>query len=351
MEKTRFFKFLVITLVIALLIPIAIVVIFDPFYHYHKPVKPLKAVLTQAEYQVIGTLKTFDYDSLIVGSSMAENYNNKWFDDNFNVTTVKAVKPGANTSDLIYLINRAYEYKDIKNIYYTLDISALTTEVKENFVNEGMPLYLYNDIIFDDIKYVLNKHVIFKEIPYMIANSFMGDYDEGNSYNWAKYKEFGNIYQELTSEKKEEKKIEEYKQHVDYNLNLLEETVSKHQETKFIFIIPPYSSLWWYEAYMCGDLNYNFHSLNEFFERILSYDNVEVYYFQNMEEIISDLSFYMDLIHYHPDINKKLVDSIGNNDFRITKENKNEILSNMYQLADKCINVYAKEYLENLQEK
>ena len=165
------------------------------------------------------------------------------------------------------------------------------------------------------------------------------------------YKEFGNIYQELTSEKKEEKKIEEYKQHVNYNLNLLEETVSKHQETKFIFIIPPYSSLWWYEAYMCGDLNYNFYSLNEFFERMLDYGNVEVYYFQNMEEIISDLSLFMDFIHYHPDINKKLVESIGDSKFRVTKENKEELLNNMYKLAEKCINVYAKEYLENLQKK
>lgn len=349
LEKKKFLKILIIWIVAVLMLPMTAVVFFDPFFHYHKPIKPLKAVLTQAEYQVIGTLKTFDYDSLIAGSSMAENYNNHWFDEKFGVKAIKAVKPGANTSDLMYLINRAYEYKEIKNIYYTLDIAALNTTVREHYVNEGMPLYLYNDILLDDVKYLLNKHVLLKEIPYMIANSFLVEYDEGNSFNWAKDKQFGNFKYELTKEKKEDKKIEEYKENVEFNLNQLEQLIKTHPETNFIFMVPPYSSLWWYEAYMCGDLEYNFYTLQQAFERLIKFENVEIYYFQDIEEIVSDLSLYMDLLHYHPDINKQLVNSIGDKVYKVTEENKEKKIQNMRQLADKCINIYAKEYLENLQ--
>lgn len=349
LEKKKFLKSLIVSITAVLLLPMAVVFIFDPFFHYHRPIKPLKAVLTQAEYQVIGTLKTFDYDSLIAGSSMAENYNNRWFDEKFKVKTVKAVKPGANTSDLVYLLNRAYQYKEIKNIFYTLDVSAVNTTVREHYVNEGMPLYLYNDFLLDDVKYLLNKHVLLKEIPYMIANSFLGDYDEGNSYNWAKYKQFGNLSYELTKEKKEEKNIEEYKENVEFNLNQLEELIGNHQETRFIFMIPPYSSLWWYEAYMCGDLEYHFYTLEQCFEKLLAYSNVEIYYFQDIEEIVSDLSLYMDLLHYHPEVNKRLVDSIGNKDYLVTMENKKEKIESIKQLADKCINKYAKEYLKKIQ--
>ncbi len=349
LEKKKFLKLLIVSMAAVLLLPMAAVFIFDPFFHYHRPIKPLKAVLTQAEYQVIGTLKTFDYDSLIAGSSMAENYNNRWFDEKFKVKTVKAVKPGANTSDLVYLLNRAYQYREIKNIFYTLDIAAVNTTVREHYVNEGMPLYLYNDFLLDDVKYLLNKHVLLKEIPYMIANSFLGDYDEGNSYNWAKYKQFGNLSYELTKEKKEEKNIEEYKENVEFNLNQLEELIGNHQETRFIFMIPPYSSLWWYEAYMCGDLEYNFYTLEQCFEKLLAYSNVEIYYFQDIEEIVSDLSLYMDLLHYHPEINKRLVDSIGNKDYLVTMENKKDKIESIKRLADKCINKYAKEYLKKIQ--
>lgn len=346
MSNKAFLKQLVKYILIFLFLPAVIVWIFDPFFHYHKPIRPLKEVLTQAEYQVIGTLKNFEYDSLIAGSSMAENYNNYWFDELYHCKTIKAVKPGANTSDLVYLLNRAYEYKEIKNIFYTLDIAAFTTTVKEHYVNEGMPLYLYNKNPFDDIKYLFNKHVLFKEIPYMIANSFMGDYNEGDSFNWAKYKSFDTLHYTPTEEKQEDKNLEEYKENIDFNLNQLEELLKKHPETNFIFMVPPYSSLWWYEAYMCGDLEYNLYALEEIFNRLEGYENAEIHYFQAMEEIVSDLSNYMDLLHFHPDINKRLVELTLSGDYIVTKDNKKEVLENMKKLAEKCINVYAAQYLE-----
>ena len=75
-----------------LLLCILAVVLFDPFYQYHKPLKGLKAVLTDKEYQCVGSLKTFDYDSVVAGSSVAENYNNGWFDQGFGCKVIKAVR-------------------------------------------------------------------------------------------------------------------------------------------------------------------------------------------------------------------------------------------------------------------
>lgn len=348
MTKQNFLKALIISIFLIATFIAGIVFIFDPFFHYHKPIKPLKAVLTQAEYQVIGSLRTFEYDSVIAGSSMAENYNNKWFDEAFNCTTIKAVKPGANTSDLIYLLEAAYEKRDIKNVFYTLDISAVTTTVLEHYVNEGMPLYLYNKNPFDDVKYLFNKHVLFEDIPYMIANSFMGNYDEGESFNWAKYKEFGTIHYTPSKEKQPDKTIQEYKSYIDFNLNKLENIITSHPETNYIFMIPPYSCLWWYESYMCGNLEQDFYALEQIFERLLVFQNVEIYFFQNMEEIVSDLSLYMDTIHYSEDINKKLVDFVSSHEYKVTFENKEILLKDMKELADKCIRIYAKEYFSSL---
>ena len=47
----------------------AAVALFDPFYHYHAPLFGLKKVLNDKEYQCIGSLRHFSYDSLLVGSS------------------------------------------------------------------------------------------------------------------------------------------------------------------------------------------------------------------------------------------------------------------------------------------
>ena len=43
---------------------ILLVILFDPFFQYHKPLPGLKAVLTDKEYQCVGSLKNFDYDSV-----------------------------------------------------------------------------------------------------------------------------------------------------------------------------------------------------------------------------------------------------------------------------------------------
>ena len=67
MEKDiKFIRSFFIRTFILLAAVIAEVVILDPFYQYHKPLPGLKAVLTDKEYQCIGTLRTFDYDALIV---------------------------------------------------------------------------------------------------------------------------------------------------------------------------------------------------------------------------------------------------------------------------------------------
>ena len=347
-SKNGFLKKIIISIIVLATLTAGIVFVFDPFFHYHKPIKPLKAVLNQAEYQVIGTLRNFDYDSVIAGSSMAENYNNKWFDEAFNCTTIKAVKPGANTSDLVYLLEAAYEEKEIKNIFYTLDISSLTTGVQQHYVNEGMPLYLYNKNPLDDVKYLFNKHVLFEDIPYMIANSFMGNYDEGDSFNWAKYKDFKTLHYTPTKEKQPDISKNEYESYVDFNLTKLENLIKLHPETTYIFMVPPYSSLWWYESYMCGSLEQDLYAIEQAFERLLPFENVEIHYFQNMEEIVSDLSLYMDTIHYNADVNRKLVDLLSTNEYKVSYENKNEILENIKILSDKYIHVYAKEYISNL---
>ena len=102
-QYRKFLKGFLVQAVLLLLALAAAVILIDPFFHYHKPWFGLKAVLTDKEYQCIGSLRTFDYDSLIVGSSVAENYYNGWFNEGFQCKTVKAIRSYGATADLCYL--------------------------------------------------------------------------------------------------------------------------------------------------------------------------------------------------------------------------------------------------------
>ena len=66
----------VVIICILLLLPLVItaltVVICDPFFHYHKPIKGYPYALENERYQNDGIAKHFDYELMITGSSTTQ---------------------------------------------------------------------------------------------------------------------------------------------------------------------------------------------------------------------------------------------------------------------------------------
>lgn len=304
-----------------LLFVAAIVILFDPFYHYHKPLSFLKAVLTEKEYQVPGTLDHFDYDSLIVGSSVAENYNNKWFDETFDCQSIKAIRSYGAAADLCYFMERGYKNKNLKYIFLNLDPSSVNQNPSTTFEETGSPLYLYDKNVFNDVEYLFNKDILFERIPYMVASSLESDFDEGESYNWAKWKAFNEetiLYHYFRKSHLNEMLPEDtYIETAKENLKLVTDIISAHPETQFYIFIPPYSILWWDNLYMEGE-TLGYLKMEELtMNTLLKYDNVKLYNFQNAEDIIFNLDNYTDSLHFSPEINHYMVEALKNGEYEI----------------------------------
>lgn len=315
-----------------------LVFLFDPFFHYHEPVGPLKAVATKKEYQVIGKLRNFEYDSVIVGSSTAENFNNRWFDDSFGVKSVKIIKSSGVTAQLDYYLQEAFDTGNLKNVYYSLDLFALSGDPELDFPDESMPLYLYDKNPFNDVKYLWNKDVIFEDIPYMIATTFLEDYDEGTSYNWAQYKTFSKkealSHYVRPEEYQEQIKEEEFRENVDGNIDILEDMIKKHPETEFVFFYPPYSLLWWDNMSRSGLLDQSMYAAKVSVERLLPYENVKLYYFQTEEDIVMNLDLFMDPVHFTADTNHWMVEQIEDDNYRLTVDNYQKELDLMLKISE-----------------
>ena len=298
----KFLKQFFTASVILLLACVLAVVVFDPFFQYHKPLKGLKAVLTDKEYQCVGSLKTFDYDSVIAGSSVSENYNNGWFDQGFGCKSIKAIRSYGATADLCYLLDIAFEHQDLKYVFYNLDPSALEADPETTYELTGCPMYLYDDNYVNDVRYWLNKGVLMEKIPYLIANSLMGDYDENNSYNWAQWKEFNSdmilgLYIRKPSVS-EMKPRDYYEDLLRKNLDLLTDRITAHPETEFYIFVPPYSMLWWDNIYREGDTEAYLYNMEQAMKTLLEYENVKMFYFQNYIDIITDFENYMDILNF-----------------------------------------------------
>lgn len=348
----RFLKHFFIGSAALLLFCILLVVLFDPFFQYHKPLPGLKAVLTDKEYQCVGSLKNFDYDSVIAGSSVSENYNNSWFDEGFHCTSVKAIRSYGATADLCYLLDIAFKKHEIKYVFYNLDPSALCADPVTTFESTGCPMYLYDNNYLNDIEYVLNKDVIFEKIPYLIAQSLIGDYDEGNSYNWAQWKNFnsdmilGLYIRKLSINNMKEDNY--YQEQLDGNLAILCAEIEAHPETVFKISVPPYSMLWWDNIYRNGDTESYLYNLQTAMEKLLSYENAELYYFLNDREIVTDLENYMDILHFSPEINRYICDSLIEDSHRVTVENYEQIIEDSRRFAYEVVEELIKPYEDRI---
>lgn len=337
---------------ILLLLCILAVVLFDPFYQYHKPLKGLKAVLTDKEYQCVGSLKTFDYDSVVAGSSVAENYNNGWFDQGFGCKVIKAVRSYGATADLCFLLDIAFGRQELKYVFYNLDPSALVASPETTYELTGCPMYLYDDNYVNDVEYWLNKGVLMEKIPYLIANSLIGDYDENDSYNWAQWKEFNSdmilgLYIRKPSVS-EMKPSDHYEDVLWQNLDLLTSRIKSHPDTVFYIFVPPYSMLWWDNIYREGDTEAYLYNMEQAMKELLSYENVEFYYFQNDREVITDLENYMDILHFSPDINHYICDSMIKGERRVDQENYQEVIADMKTLAYEITEELVKPYEDRI---
>ena len=327
-----------------LLLCILTVVVFDPFFQYHKPLKGLKAVLTDKEYQCVGSLKTFDYDSVIAGSSVSENYYNDWFNQGFGCNAIKAIRSYGATADLCYLLDIAFSRQDLKYVFYNLDSAALVAEPETTYELTGCPMYLYDDNYINDVEYWLNKGVLMEKIPYLIANSTIGGYDENDSYN-------SDMILGLYIRKPsiaEMKPADYYEEILRENIALLTDRIGAHPETEFYVFIPPYSMLWWDNIYREGDMEAYLYNMEQAMGALLSFENVKLFYFQNDREIITNLENYMDIIHFSPEINRYICECLINGNNQVSKDNYREIIGEMRELSYEIVEKLVKPYEDRI---
>lgn len=343
----RFLKNFFLGLGTFLLLVIAVIVIFDPFYHYHGVIGNMKTVLEDRDYEVAGTLDHFDYDAVILGTSTAENYNIDQFRDNFGTVTVKAIRASGSNADMLYYLDRAYKSRNLQKVFYFLEIGSMEAPLETSFAQYDTE-FIMNDNPFDDIRYVLNKDVLLKKIPLQIAYSYILPYDEGEPYAWYQSKTFSR--EEILKhyyprddflEMKPDKDIcEEFYE----NAALLEEKISEHPETEFFIVLSPVSILWWDNAYRNGTIRQKMYEITYLIDLLIRYENVRVFCYQDLEEYVTDLDKYMDTVHFSNQVSREICDRLAAGDGEIRPENVEERLKTLYEMVETFSRAGIREY-------
>lgn len=331
----KIFKRIILMILVLFCLVGGSVIIIDPYFHYHKPLKFIKYFMdnNQQRYMNDGIVKNFNYDAIISGSSMTENFKTSQFNKLFDKNAIKVSFSGANYKEINDIIEVGLKSKkNIKCILRGLDYNSINSE-SDSMRYSSYPTYLYDDNIFNDYKYIFSKGSFFQCLINII-NSFSGDkeinFDEYSS--WRNKAKGRNVVLRLNRrlEKKESKK-ELSKEDIERIEKNLEKNVldlpKKYPDVKFIYFITPYSIVYWDSLNQSGNLEKQIKMEKYMIEKILKIPNIELYSFFNNYEVVCNLDNYTDAGHYYWKINDKILDWISKKEYLLTKDNYQEYIN------------------------
>lgn len=204
-------------------------------------------------------------------------------------------------------------------------------------VSQYSPNYLYTETILDDGAYLFNKDVLLKKIPLMLAYSFADKNTGGHAYDWSEDKTFGpaKAMEAYEGPYVQNEESAPDKETIAANIALIAEEIKSHPDTLYTVFFPPYSLLMWDDTCRQGELSEYCYMLDEALRTLLSYDNVEIYYFQTDTDIVCNLNLYMDKVHYSPDINQYMLTCMaqGDESYRVDKDNRQDVVPSLRQMC------------------
>lgn len=336
MNYRKIVKIFLVQVLLILVVSSALVIYVDPFFHYRKPNVNLFYKLeagNKERYINDGILKHFDYNAIITGTSMTENFKTTEFDSLYSVKSIKVPFYGATYKELNDNISTAYRTgHDVKYVIRSLDWYVRLTEHKDALAYERSkyPWYLYNDKLNDDVAYFINQDAI-KNSAKIIKESFLKNKKGITTFdeyaNWNSKHNFGaktvlkgretyHITDKVRSFNSADEEI--VKGNIEQNVISL---ARQHPETTFYYFFPPYSVAYWGELKEKGEIEYTIAAEKIAIEMILTCPNIKLYSFNLKTDITTNLDNYKDTTHYGEWINSDILKWMKNEDGLLTKEN------------------------------
>ncbi len=319
-----------------LLLLVLLVYAVDPFMRYRKPV--FYDPMFRSCYAIApGMMRHFDFDSLMVGSSMVRNYTLP--DLNKSIKTAQSIKisfSSASSRDLKKISDIAFQAKGdrLKVLVYSLDLWA-TNKPEVNYTRFD---YLYRDDFFEDYKYFFSRktysamHQLLKICLSRKVKKKRMHYRSYDTMFCTDYpgKPYGKSLVISEARNCEETRrlpaMPNKNTAVRFRGDILS-LVEAHPQTEFVFILPPTSLYYWcmlHNNTFTDDAGNTQNCMDAllaqksfFLTELLRYSNVRIYDPQQEENIIRDYERYNDITHYSMSVCKQILEGIARDEWRV----------------------------------
>lgn len=327
MNGRKWFYGTILYLTVFLVAFALIAVVADPYFHFHAPIKGSSYRLYEERYINDGITRHFEYDAIITGTSMTQNFKTSEFDELFGVSSIKLPFSGGGYNEISQSLQRAFKYNtNIKKVLWGLD-GDLTIRQYDYARYDEYPTYLYDDLILNDVNYVLNKSIFYHGTLNNILMTINGEmpttFDEYSAWSRetgydavkAGHEDRGTIAKDRGLSEEERKLVED-----NIKINICP-VIEQNPDTTFYIFFTPYSILLWDYWDRAGKVSAQIEAESLAAELILQYPNVELYCFYENMDLIPDFDNYMDEMHYCAEINSSILQWIAEGAYRLTLEN------------------------------
>ncbi len=344
----KYKKHAILTLVLTILLLAAFaapIVIIDPYVHYHAPLEDVSYLFDEHAYVNDGLARHLEYDTVVAGSSMMTSFSPEYIDEAFGTNTLKTPHISGTFKETGDFTNRALSYNDdLDFVIRSFDFWYMLDQEKDEFFHDTYPTYLYDNNLFNDTEYVLNKDILFLNVVETIERTQEG-LPATTQYEYLKRDESEFSKEAVLDYYERDEYLEKYEEGIEVREfteddkqmiydNMMQNVVAlavANPDVMFYYFVPPYSAAYYDREFLKGTFEKNFQQLEYALSLTLGYDNIKIFSFIDEYDITLNLENYRDVIHFAEDISLYIIDTMHSGDNLLTTEN---YIQNVYDARD-----------------
>ena len=348
-KLTQKFFLIILGLVLLLVVPL---ISYDPLHLYHKSWFSKDSRLHgNMRLQAAGIINNYDFDSMIVGTSMLKGSSSLYASKKLGGTFVNLSANASNLYERNLIMEHALRQKTIKNIIYSFD-TALNANLGKN--NRTLPLdkfnYLYDTNPLNDFYAYWNKKFLTCALTFSDSSECIGGnrglirpqkwfksiYQRNEKISgietWIGKDGRGhNIYSRIRKQQNKPLTKKQYQKALKDTYRIIDtellDTIEKNKNVSFHIIFPPYSRLQYALWVKYNPLKYTLYkkTVKYIVEASEENNNMYVYLLDDLE-YLDNLNNYRDMRHYNTEMNDMIIDYVYEKKYIHTMEDLNILL-------------------------
>ena len=310
-----------------------IMYVTDPLLRYGEE----NGLFTYYEYAEMysnpGIARNYEYDTVLVGTSMIQNTDVARCNELFGCDMVRLSYSGGTCYNMKTILDVCFQSDNtIKTVYWELDEFQLFSAY--DTPRYPLPDYLYREDHWQDVSYLLNLDIFYHYTLNNVLGTLRGEQQlmarEGETFT-GDFSRAGVLRSYSRPQKNSTNlPVDHYLERAELNLKFnLIPLIEENPETEFVFFMVPFSILYWDNEIQRGTFDATMHSIEYVIEQLLQYDNVRIHFFHDAWDIATNLDHYKDYSHYGSWINDMLMEALAAGKCRMTLENYSIILDEM----------------------